>query len=463
MKSIRSFLITVILSTITLITFLSALNSYRDSLEKAEQIFDLELVNKAHLLSSAFTYAIDKNINNEHVLEAAIVTKQENNQAIDAFYIFQIWQKKRLLLRSFNAPIEAITPFKEGFQDRNIVQHRWRTFAYYNKAFDLWVITAERMDTRYILAENIVLETILPVVFMLPIIGLLIWFIIRYGLSPLKQLAAELSDKRADDLSPLAIEQQPDELIQVVSSVNDLFHRLKTSFLREKRFASDAAHELRTPISAIKIHLHNLSCSMKHSTEDHSMQQLMLSVQRMEHLVEQILNLNRISPEQYMAQFKDVDLYLLAQKLIVKEYPHFNKKNLQVELQGDHCHINGDLFSLDVLLQNLLTNACKYTPEGGSILVSIQCEKSAEKANKKQVQLQVQNTGYGVPEEQYERLFDRFYRSNGDRHDSGNSGCGLGLAIVKQIAELHHADIVIDKAQFVDDPQTRGFMVSITF
>ncbi len=461
MKSIRSFLIYAILSSITLISFLSALNGYRDSLEKAEQLFDSELVNKAYLLSSTFSYSIDKHIDKESVLETFTAKKKESKQPLESTYLFQIWNRDHLLLRSFNAPVTPLARFESGFQDNNFSQYRWRTFSYYNKSVDLWIITADRVDIRYILAENIVLETILPLVLMLPIIALLIWLIIRYGLSPLKQLSAELSNKRADDLSPLSIEQKPDELIQVVSSVNDLFHRLKTSFLREKRFASDAAHELRTPISAIKIHLYNLKCSIEQSADDHNMHLLTLSVDRMEHLVEQILNLNRISPEQYMANFKELDLYALAQDIIIREYEPFNKKNLQIELQGEHCHIHGDLLSLDVLLQNLLTNARKYTPEGGSILVSLSCKQGAEK--QKQIQLQVQNTGAGVPEEQYERLFDRFYRSHGDRHDSGRSGCGLGLAIVKQIAELHHADIVIDKAEFCQDPQKKGFMVTLTF
>lgn len=470
MKSIRSFLIIAIVSTITLIIFLSALNGYRDSLAKAEQLFDSELLNKAHLLASAFAYTIDANNTTStkirytkhrktEIPATRVALKNEVKEGtLESVFIFQIWQGQQLLLRSFNAPDLQMAQFIAGFHYKNIADYRWRTLSYYSELSDVWIITAERVDIRYILAENIVLETILPAILMLPVVAFLIWFIIHYGLSPLKQLALTLSNKRADDLSPLPVTEQPAEVTPLVSSVNDLLYRLKTSFLREKRFASDAAHELRTPISAIKVHLHNLSCSVVPCVADHNFQQLSISVERMEHLVEQILNLNRISPEQYMAQFKELDLYLLAQELIIREYSAFNNKNLKIELQGEHCKINGDLLSLEVLLQNLLSNACKYTPEGGSVLVSICCDQ-----NTKGGLIQVQNTGSGVPEEQYERVFDRFYRSNGDRHDSGSSGCGLGLAIVKQIAELHHADIVVSQAHFSAEAQKKGFMVSVTF
>ncbi|RKZ91118.1 MAG: two-component sensor histidine kinase [Gammaproteobacteria bacterium] len=309
------------------------------------------------------------------------------------------------------------------------------------------------MDIRYVLAENIVLETILPILLMLPLMGILIWTIISYGLSPLRVLAKELGNKRADDLTPLAIDKQPVELIQVVNSTNDLFNRLKAAFLREKRFASDAAHELRTPISAIKIHLHNLSHLIPE--DESSFKQLKLSVDRMGHLVEQILNLNRTSTEQYSARFNSFDLYDLVQEIIINEYEHFAEKNLKIALEGEHCQLEGDKFSLEILVQNLLSNAYKYTPEGGSVLLNVGLDKTADTSN---IILQVEDSGPGVPEDQYERLFDRFYRLDGDCHASGTIGCGLGLAIVQQIVELHHAKIILGKSGFPS-----GLLVQIVF
>ncbi len=466
MKSIRFFLSIVILSTITLMAFLSALNGYRDSMNKADQLFDSELVDKARLLSMAFsahhskqeqseTIAIENYVSNSDLSGMEVnsmpgdgqnVSKQQDS---DTFFAFQIWQGDKLLLRSSHAPQVAIARFEQGFQDINFLEHRWRAYIYYNENSDLWIITSERMDIRYVLAENIVLETILPVVIMLPFLGVIIWSIISYGLSPLRTLAKELGNKKADDLTPLAIDKQPVELIQVVNSTNDLFKRLKASFLREKRFASDAAHELRTPISAIKIHLHNLSHLI--SPDEPTFKQLKLSVDRMGHLVEQILNLNRISPEQYISRFSRLDLYNLVQNVIVSEYASFEENDQQIALEGELCYVNGDQYALESLVQNLISNACKYTPSGGSVLITISC-------NNDQVVLSVEDSGPGVPKEQYSRLFDRFYRLDGDCHDSGAIGCGLGLAIVQQIVELHQAEINLGRSKFAS-----GLKVQVIF
>jgi two-component system sensor histidine kinase QseC len=137
--------------------------------------------------------------------------------------------------------------------------------------------------------------------------------------------------------------------------------------------------------------------------------------------------------------------------MIVKEYENFEQKQLKIELEGEPCFINGDPFALEILLQNLLTNTCKYTPEGGSVLVTV-------KSDINKVCLSVEDSGPGVPEDQYGRLFDRFYRLDGDCHASGTIGCGLGLAIVQQIVELHHAEISLGQSNF-----TSGLLVNVVF
>jgi len=120
-------------------------------------------------------------------------------------------------------------------------------------------------------------------------------------------------------------------------------------------------------------------------------------------------------------------------------------------LAGESCYINGDQFAIDILVQNLISNARKYTPEAGSVLITITQENN-------QINLAVEDSGPGVPEELYERLFDRFYRLDGDCHSSGTIGCGLGLAIVQQIVELHHATILLGRSRF-----DSGLSVNVIF
>ena len=454
MKSIKQFLIIIILSTITLTSFLSAIHGYQDSIDKAEQLFDSELIDKAHLLSLSLPQTgkgnslngTDKKI--KHTVKTISFEADKNGQ-----FAFQVWEEKQLILQSKKIIDFPLDHFKPGLQTVNFSNHRWRIYYYFHELSKRTVITAERIDIRYLLAENIVLETIIPMMMILPVLAFIIGSIISYGLLPLKQLSKTLTNKKTEDLSPIAIEKQPTELMQVVQSINDLLRRLKSAFLREKHFASDAAHELRTPISALKIHLHNLRQDVPEN--NHNIDQLQASVDRMEHLVKQILNLNRTSLEDYNKDFNHINLYSLTQDVIAREYCLFERKNLQVELEGEPIFVSGDNFALDILLQNLVTNACKYTPENGKILIFL---KEMMIKNKSYVQLCIHDSGPGVPKEQYDRLFDRFYRLNGDRHNSGTTGCGLGLAIVRQIVELHHASISFDQS-----PILNGFLVNILF
>jgi two-component system sensor histidine kinase QseC len=451
MKSIRFFLISVILSTITLVSFYSALHGYQDSITRAEQLFDSELIDKAQLLFIALN--VNEPDKKKKPLLAPMKLDLFDSFEQGDFFAFQIWENGQLFLQSeppLDIPVDKI---KSGLQTINFAKRRWRVFSFQDQALNRKIITAERTDIRFNLAESIVLQTIIPMVIILPFLGLLTGIIITYGLLPLKRLSENLGRKRIDDLSPIPDDKQPEELVQVVRSINSLLDRLRSAFLREKHFASDAAHELRTPISAIKIHLHNLRKTV--ADDNQSFIQLESSVDRMGHLVEQILNLSRTSVEQFTEKLETVDLFTLTQDYIAREYHQFDVKNQTIELRGDHCPVTGNQFALDIMVQNLIGNASKYTPEGGSVLVSI---NESEVKGIRQVEFCVHDSGPGVPESQYERLFDRFYRMDGDRHASGILGCGLGLAIVKQIVDLHQAKISVNTS-----PILNGLLVKVNF
>jgi two-component system sensor histidine kinase QseC len=275
---------------------------------------------------------------------------------------------------------------------------------------------------------------LLPTLAGLPVVGLLIWVIVSGGLRPLRALAGELAGKQADDLSPLAIAAPKQELEQIVASCNGLLQRLQTSLLREQQFASDAAHELRTPISALKVQVYNLA--QERGADDAQISELEQTAERLEHIVEQILDLYRSSPDQFNAAFEPLDLSDLAREVLAEEFAAFDRKDQQLEFQGQSCLIAGDRFALKTLLRNLLGNANKYTPRGGQVVVTVA-------QNGDRVRLTVADSGPGIPEDQYPSIFERFYRIGRDRHPSGESGCGLGLAIVKRLVDLHRARISI--------------------
>ena len=435
MTSIRSFLITLLLATIILAIFLSVLKGYQASHTEIQQQMDKRLIDMAELLS------------NLHHAKQVV----PNAAHVGDNFAFQIFSTDKNLLDRSSTAINTpqITVLKQGFNEVNFNNYRWRSYAFFNPQRQLWTIVAERLDIRFGLAERILLKSLMPIILGIPIAALLIWLIIGHALTPLHSLSDVLKNKREHDLSPLKVKQPYKEVEQVIQSTNSLLKRLGLSFEREKRFASNVAHELRTPLSVLKMDVFNLSRDL--AEDSHNVLRLNQGIDRMEHLVQQILTLHRTTSEQFVAHFAEVNLSVLAQNLIAEYYENFDKKCQSIELQAKPCQLQADQATLKILLLNLIENASKYTPEQGSIKVSL-LEKSHT------VILHVEDSGIGIDPSQYERVFERFYRVDGDCHASKQVGCGIGLSIVKHIADLHNAEIQLHASTF-----STGLKVTVIF
>jgi two-component system sensor histidine kinase QseC len=425
--------VVVLLATITLINFVAALHGYRSSMTEAEQLFDEQLADIADVLAVTA---------NGSAVTGPIAEEGSG-------LVFQVWQGEVLETSSGAVSAEPIAPLVSGYADVNFAGYRWRTFSRYVPESNRWLIVAERADIRFTLADSIILESVLPIILGLPLVGILIWIVVGRGLLPLRDLASEMTSKRSDDLSPVSDSNPPQELAVLIGSINDLLRRLDASFERERRFAADAAHELRTPISVLKVQLHNLLQGA--DNDDSQLRSLQEAVERMGHSVEQILMLYRTSPDQFAARFVQLDLAGLARQVIAELYPQLEAKSQQIELMADKAPMHGDPFTLQILLTNLIENASKYMDEGGTIRIGVETVGGASL-------LKVEDSGPGIPAEQRAKVFERFYRIGGDRHDSGITGSGLGLAIVQHIAEIHGASISLGESRFGS-----GLAVSVTF
>tara|TARA_R110001599_G_scaffold418_2_gene1816 strand:+ start:73 stop:1383 length:1311 start_codon:yes stop_codon:yes gene_type:complete len=420
-RSIRIFLIAAILAVLTLFNFVAALQGYSSSLKEANKLFDQHLRQTAELIARLYAGHPIKPLDDESTLA------------------YQVWQGQKLLASFGIEQTRPITDFYPGFGHANFDGYRWRTLVYYDQNHRNWIITAERTDLRYRLAESVISHAILPILLSIPLAGLLIWLIISHGLKPLRMLSQQLKNKQADDLSPVVLPELKSELQQVNQSINALMSRLEVALNREKHFTADAAHELRTPISALKIQLHNLEEDI--SPDNEAFQQLRAGVDRIQHLVEQLLSLYRSTPEQLAHNFCRIDLHQLAQDVIAELHTKFETKQQIAELAGQACMIEGDPFALTTLLQNLLNNASKYTPPGGHILVTVSTEGHL-------AYLKVEDSGPGIAPEDYDKIFKRFQRLNNKPDGSTTPGCGLGLTIVRNIADLHRARIEIEHSRF---------------
>ncbi|AWL13332.1 Histidine kinase [Saliniradius amylolyticus] len=411
MISIRRFLLGLLLSIMTIAVFFAAMQSYRSVAARAEQQMDKQLKTLAQSL-----------------LRLPPISEHRTTGSVAQGIAFQVWQDGNLVLHTDNTPD---VPFTEqtGYSQANFALQRWRVFATHNGQRKVFV--AQPMNYRYELAEELMLEALIPLVVMLFVLAIAIFLAVGYGLRPLKQLSRALAQQEPGDLTPLPAAHQPAELKPVIETLNSLMARLQQALERERRFASDAAHELRTPLTVLKVELYNLKQQVEDVSTLTSMEQ---GIDRMSHLIEQILLLNRTNPEHFTAELKDLVARPLLEASIARCQRLYQHKQQHLQLLADDFSVTGDEFSLKLLLDNLIGNAFKYTPAQGTI--HIQAKQQGE-----HVLISIEDSGPGIPEAQYKQVFERFYRVGGDRHPSGEPGCGLGLAIVGHILELYQGQL----------------------
>jgi signal transduction histidine kinase len=289
---------------------------------------------------------------------------------------------------------------------------------------------------------------LLPIVVSLPLLVvpaiLSVWFALR----PFRRLAGEVAAKGPEDLAPLAFDPQHRELRALTGAVNGMLERLRAGVARERRFIADAAHELRTPLAAMRINVEALR-QRPHSPDDAALLDgLMHSGERATRLVSQLLALMRSDsvPESVPRQRMRLDE--LAQERLAALGGIARERQVELELDAERdVEVAGDRQGLITLIDNLVENAVKYSPAQGVVRVTVASEKPGS------ARLSVEDSGPGIPADLRERVFERFYRAP----DQGQSGSGLGLAIVRAVAEAHQAVVALDTAS------ERGLKVTVSF
>ncbi|MEP4890883.1 MAG: ATP-binding protein [Aliiglaciecola sp.] len=418
MDSIRKYLTLLLISAIALISFIAALQGYRSGMQMSSVLFDAELKTLAQSMTNLPTQ-----------ISETIAASNED-------LAIQSWSDEDLVLRTSNVPLTAIAPFEVGYSDQNFNAQRWRVYASFNQQTSVWVFVAQPLKTRFELTEEMMISAMTPFFLAIPVLALAIFLLVTYGLAPLRELTSQLSTRRENDFSAIALSRTPEELLPTVSTLNSLLNRLDSAFEREKQFASHAAHELRTPLSVLKINLHNLQQSQ--GCEYEEIQQLQQDTDRMIHVVNQILLLSRTNPEIISANFDICDPYKIAQKVISDSYVNIDKKNQNIELNGESCEFKGNEFALYTLLQNLISNANKYTPENSDIRINLTLDDGC-------LRLRVDDSGPGIPEHEQHKSTVRFYR--GQSHQKSKiEGSGLGLSIVEQIVAMHDGKLTLGKS-----------------
>ncbi|MGQ3892746.1 ATP-binding protein [Legionella sp. CNM-4043-24] len=462
-SSIRKFLLINLLLALTITTTLTAIgNYYLDQKDIQEHLDTLMAV-------SALSY---QSLLGDDVRKRPLSKIQDSleliPQSIDNLYKhkflndlppksyldkfnFQVWTNGgQLLLHSSTAPKVPLVSDVDGFSDKLLDDQKWRVFTTYNEKSGVRTVVAERYDTRNELGHRIAQDDLYIMLLTFPLSGLLIWIIIGRGLDSLDRVAQEVANRAPTHLEPVNLQEVPEEIKPVIDELNKLFYRLQEGFEREKRFAADAAHELRTPLAALKTQAQVALNSNDMDEKNRALQKLIASVNRGTHVVQQLLTMSKIVPES--ANLNDVDnvnlvkitrevLAMLAQSAIDK----------QIELEFEHDEnppmFPGNATALSILIRNLVDNAIRYCKREGKVLVGVY-----QKEN--EIVLQVSDNGPGIPGELQARVFERFFRVLGNK----STGSGLGLAIVQQICDLHGARVELDSPQ-----EGTGLIVRVYF
>ena len=418
--SLRGRLLWFLLAAITMAAVAQAMIAYSSALNDADQIFDYHMQQMAMSLRS-------------NAPMAATGNTDPNDPGNDEMVV-QVWtpdgiQVFRSLSRA-ELPQRAVL----GFSNVRANGTTYRVFSAQTATQTIQI--AQDLSVRKRMAGTLALRTVGPIALMAPVLMLVVWWVVSGSLAPVARVQRQLASRKADDLSEVSDADLPDEVRPLVQELNLLFKRVGSAFEAQQNFVADAAHELRTPLAALKLQILSLARADCNEARDVAIGRLSAGVERASRLVEQLLVLART--EAADARLEPVNLTELAKRSVGDMAGAAQARDIDLGLeQADEATVQGQGDALLILLRNLVDNAVKYTPAGGTVDVSVLAPAPGAQGG---ARLVVEDSGPGIPPEERERVFNRFYRVPG----SEAQGSGLGLAIIRAIAERHGARLALD-------------------
>ena len=434
----RRLLITL-LSTVSAVWLATAAYSYWDTRHEVNELLDAHLAQSAALLVAQVGHELE-----EGYLEHAPRLHRYGRRVA-----FQIWERgEGLRLHSFNAPNERLSAVEEGFSDSTVGGRRWRVYSAWNPQHRFLIQVGEQAKVRDEIAVHIARNLLLPLLLALAALGVLIYFGVRGGTRPLASVSRQIAQRDPGNLQPMTLANCPVEIAPLVDGLNALFQRVGESIENERRFTADAAHELRTPIAALRIQAQVARAASSDAERDHALDNVIAGCERAARLIDQLLTLARLEPGSMQLQRVSCDLRAITKSVVADIAPAAVARDIDVELAGSaRVVVSADPALLSILIRNLVDNAVRYSLPRTTVRVLTETADG-------QVMLSVTDEGRGVPPAEMQRLGSRFYRALG----TGESGSGLGLSIVKRIAERHHA-----RVSFQPGPNQKGLRVAVMF
>ena len=422
--SLQLRLIALLVTVMTLVWLGAAVATWRDARHELDELLDSHLTQAAALLVLQQTHVSDGD-DDDRIEDAPILHRYSPKVA------FQVFHEGELVMQSSNVGKTPMSALQTGFDTVTLQRgtespETWRVYAARGFEADIQVYVGEQTDSRTHIVMAVLRGMLAPLLVALPLLVAGVWWSVRRGLMPLVTLGAQVHSRQPQALEPIEASALPRELQPLVQSLNALFQRIDHMLVSERRFTADAAHELRTPIAAIRAQAQVAMGALEDVTErDHALRATLAGCDRATRLVEQLLTLARLeAPTDNQPHAADLAQVCrtIAGDLAVGALD----RDQELELNADRgVRVPVDAVLLAVLIRNLVDNALRYSPDGARVLIKVMHDSTSAIC-------EVHDSGAGLSEGQIQRLGERFFRVLG----SEQPGSGLGWSIVRRIAEV---------------------------
>jgi two-component system, OmpR family, sensor histidine kinase QseC len=431
LASLQARLLAMMLLMVTGVWLGAACLTWYEARHELDELLDSHLAQAAALLVVQQTRADSDGDDDDDVLDAPSLHKYAPKVS------FQVFHHGTLMMRSGNAGLIPMATLYSGFTTVQLGQEEWRVFATHSPASEVQVYVGEQTTSRSAILWAVLRGVLLPMFFALPLLGLLLWWAVRQGLAPLRQLSVILGKRQPRDIAPVVLVNAPSEMQPLIQALNTLLRRIEHMLDSERRFTADAAHELRTPIAGIRAQA-QVAMGAGHDAgqRQHALEATLAGCDRATRLVDQLLTLARLEATPTL-QPCHMDLCELTRRVAANLAPLALAHRQSLELDAPvPCPVTGNDLLVSVLVRNLIDNALRYSPDGTRILVSVSLDSG-------HVTLNVQDSGPGMRESEMARLGERFFRVLG--HEK--PGSGLGWSIVQRIAEVFAIQMQVQRSQ----------------
>lgn len=423
-RSLQLRLLVLLSVSITVVWLAVAVWAWVDARHEVDELMDSHLAQAAAIL---VVQPLD--------METGAGPDAPRLKRYTARVVFQVFHDGKLVMRSAQAGSEPLSSKRSGFDTVRYRGERWRVFATRDADSDVQVYVGEAVDARNSIVLAMLRGMLAPMALALPVLALLMWWVVRRGLMPLRVLSRTLGQRKPQALDPVVVPDVPKEMQPLVAELNGLLARIEHMVDAERRFTADAAHELRTPIAAIRAQAQvALGAGTDTAQRDLALHTTLAGCDRAAHLVDQMLALARLEAGDSTPLQTSTNLSAVVRQIAADLAPAALARGQDLELQPDaECRVAGPEPLIALLVRNLVDNALRYSPDGARVLLRVERLADGE------VVLEVHDSGPGMAQSDMQRLGERFFRVLGH----AQSGSGLGWSIVRRIADVTGAQVSV--------------------